>query len=165
MNVLGVQFDSKLTWGDQVSKSINKAKKTLHAIHLIKRYFTNDELKGLLTSNYYSVLYYNSEIWNLPSLNTNLKKKLLSASATAIKLCLSKLPPNTSYESIHRLAKRGTPTQMCQYKHAIQPYKLFNYTRCQKTGFLSTSNRTTMGEIISSRYLQSQIIRLDKTFW
>ena len=91
-------------------------------------FWINDELKGLLTSNYYSVLCYNSEIWNLPNLNTNLKKKLLSASANAIKICLSQLPPNTSYESIHSLAKRGTPTQMCHYKHAIQLHKLYNST-------------------------------------
>ena len=123
-----MQFESKLTWSDHVNKTINKAKKTYHGINLIKKYFTNDELKSLLTSNYYSVLYYNSEIWNLPSLNTNLKKKLLSASANAIKLCLSKLPQNTSYESIHSLAKRGTQTQMCLYKHAIQLHKLFNST-------------------------------------
>ena len=58
--------------------------------------------------------------------NNTLKKKLLSASANAIKICLSQLPTNTSYESIHRLAKRGTPTQMCHYKHAIQLFKLFN---------------------------------------
>ena len=56
INVLGVQFDSKLTWIDQVNKSINKARKTLHGINLIKKYFKPDELKGLLTSNFYSVL-------------------------------------------------------------------------------------------------------------
>ena len=44
------------------------------------------------------------------------------------KLCLSNLPPNTSFESMHCLAKRGTPTQMSNYKHAIQIYKLFNST-------------------------------------
>ena len=43
-------------------------------------------------------------------------------------LCLSCLPPNTSYESIHRLAKRGNPTQMSEYKHAIQLHKLYNST-------------------------------------
>ena len=80
-------------------------------------------------SNYYSVLYYNSEIWHLPTLKPNLKQKLLSASANAIKLCLTKLPPNTSFETIHSLAKRGTPTQMSTYKHALQLYKLFNSTQ------------------------------------
>ena len=49
MNVLGVQFDSKLSWKDQVNKQINKAKKAYHAINLIKYYFNKDELKGLLT--------------------------------------------------------------------------------------------------------------------
>ena len=44
----------------------------------------------------------------------------------AIKICLSQLPINTSYETIHRLAKRRTPTQMSTYKHALQLYKLFN---------------------------------------
>ena len=126
MNVLGVQFDSKLSWHDQISKSINKAKRTLHAINLIKKYFNADELKGLLTSNYYSVLYYNSEIWNLPTLCTQQKQKLLSASANALKTCLTRIPMNTSHETIHKLAKRANPTQMSNYKHAILLHKLHN---------------------------------------
>ena len=128
MNVLGVQFDSKLSWKDQVNRQINKAKKAYHAINLIKNYFNKVELKGLLTSNYFSVLYYNSEIWHLPTLSPQLKQKLLSASANAIKLCLTKLPLNTSFESIHTLADRATPTQMSTYKHAIQLYNLYNST-------------------------------------
>ena len=126
INVLGVQFDSKLSWKDQVNKTINKAKKAFHAISLIRKYFDKNEIKGLLTSNYFSVLYYNSEIWHLPTLSPHLKQKLLSASANAIKLCLTKLPQNTSFESIHNLAKRATPTQISSYKHAIQLYKLYN---------------------------------------
>ena len=125
INVLGVLFDSKLSWKDQVNKTINKAKRTYHAINLIKKYFTSNELKGLLTY-YFSVLYYNSEIWHLPTLSPLLKQKLMSASANAVKLCLTKLPINMSYEAIHNLAKRGTPTQMSMYKHAIQLNKLYN---------------------------------------
>ena len=128
INVLGVQFDSKLTWSEQVNKSINKSKKALHAVKPIQKYFTRDELKGLLTSNFYSVLHYNSEIWHLPTLNPHLKQKLLSASANALKVCLTQLPINTSFESIHRLAKRATPNQMSDYKHALQLHRLFNST-------------------------------------
>ena len=36
MNVLGVTFDSKMQWGDQVSLTIKKANTALHAIRLIK---------------------------------------------------------------------------------------------------------------------------------
>ena len=95
---------------------------------LIKKYFNKNEIKGLLTSNYYSVLYYNSEILDLPTLSPLLKQKLLSASANALKLSLTKLPQNTSFESIHRLAKRATPTQMSNYKLALQLHKLYNST-------------------------------------
>ena len=79
-----------------------------------------NELNDIITACYYSVLYYNADIWLIPSLSPALKQKLLSASAKAIKLCLTKLPQNTSFETIHRLAKRATPTQMSTYKHAIQ---------------------------------------------
>ena len=77
-------------------------------------------------SNYYSILYYNSEIWHLPTLSPRLKQTLLSASANALKLCLTTLPQNTSFESIHSLAKRSTPYQISTYKHALQLFKLFN---------------------------------------
>ena len=97
---------------------------SLHAINLIKKYFTPDERKGLLVSNYYSILY--SEIWHLHTLNPHLKQKLLLASVNALMLCQSPLPPHTSFKSIHRLAKRATPIQMSSYKHALQLYKLFN---------------------------------------
>ena len=71
--------------------------------------------RGLLASIYYSVLYYNSEIWHLPTLGPQLKQKLLAASANALRLWTSKLPLNTSYNAIHSLAKRATPTQMSNY--------------------------------------------------
>ena len=52
MNVLGVSFDSKLQWHSQVSNTVKKAKKALHAIYLIKKYFTSKELLNIITSNY-----------------------------------------------------------------------------------------------------------------
>ena len=69
MKVLCVMFDNKLEWTNQVGKTIWKAKKSFHALKLIKPFFTNHELKQLITSNYYSVLYHKSEIWHIPTLN------------------------------------------------------------------------------------------------
>ena len=86
MNVLGVCFDSKLSWAKHVSNTINKANTALHAIRLIKKHFNGDEIIKLLTSNFYSVLFYNSEIWHIPTLKPEIKQMLLSASAKALKL-------------------------------------------------------------------------------
>ena len=66
INVLGVIFDSKLQWHAQVENAIKKSDKAKYAISLIKRYFSRNELNCLLTSNYYSILYYNSDIIRKP---------------------------------------------------------------------------------------------------
>ena len=126
MNILGVQFDSKLTWTEQINKTINKYKKALHAIRIIRKYFNKQELLNLLTSNYFSILYYNSKIWHLSTLKQDLKQKLLSASANALKLCSSLNDPNVSFERIHTINKRATPIKMSMYKLAIQLFKLHN---------------------------------------
>ena len=57
MNVLGVIFDSKLTWDSHISSAIAKAKKSLFALRLLKRYFNGNEMRTLLDSNFYSILY------------------------------------------------------------------------------------------------------------
>ena len=83
MNVLGVIFDSKLNWAKHVANQINKANRALHAIKMIRKYFTKDEILQLLTSNFYSILYYNYEVWHIPNLKPQLKQLILSASAIA----------------------------------------------------------------------------------
>ena len=75
INILGVTFDSKLQWGEQVAAACNKATKVINALRLIRRFFTKLELLQLITANVFSVLYYNSEIWHIPSLKMNLKRK------------------------------------------------------------------------------------------
>ena len=71
----------------KVSKAITKAKRALHAIKLMGTYFTKGELYKLLTSNFYSMLYYNSKIWLIPTLNQCLEPQMLSASVYALKMC------------------------------------------------------------------------------
>ena len=126
MNVLGVLFDSKLSWSDHISLTISKTKKTICALRLISKYFTPKQLLQIVTSNVYSVLFYNSEIWHIPSLKSNLKQKLLSTSALALKMCLKNNDPMISFERLHQIAKRATPEKMMLYKHAILLYKMYN---------------------------------------
>ena len=129
INILGVQFDSKLSWGQHISNTINKAKRTLNGIRLIRRYFDKNEMKQLLTSNFFSILYYNADIWLIPSLHQNLKRQLLSCSAQAVKLLGNWNDMQISYEQLHKINGRGTPHQMMKYKHSLLLHKLYNSTR------------------------------------
>ena len=80
----------------------------------------------IITSNYYSVLYYNSEIWHINSLKTNLKQILLSSSAKAIKTCVKYSTNDVSFIHMHKIHHRATPDQFLMYKHSISLYKLLN---------------------------------------
>jgi hypothetical protein len=82
----------------------------LHAVRLIKGYFTPMNLKNLITANFYSILYYNTEIWHLPTLNPILKNHFLAASATALKLYNPSYNKSMSYTTLHSINNRATPS-------------------------------------------------------
>ena len=124
MNVLGVTFDSRLNWNDHVAQTIKKTNSALHCIRQIKYYFNPNELLQIITSNVYSIMYYNSEIWNIPTLHHEAKQKLLSISANALKICTPTYHDRMSHLELHTLNKRATPDQMCVYKQAMVLYKL-----------------------------------------
>ena len=126
MNVLGVIFDSKLTLSNQVAQATQKAKKSLHAIKMIRKLLTKNEIKTLLTTKFYSILYFNSEIWHIQTLAPELKQILLSASATALKLSQLVTNQMQSFINVHTECERALPEQMMMYKHAKMLHKLYN---------------------------------------
>ena len=104
INVLGIIFDSKLQWGPQIASALKKSSKALNAIRLIKRFLDSNELLQLITSNFYSVLYFNSEVWHLNTLHHSLKNQLLSHSPKAIKICTRSSDVwMLSFENLHEL--------------------------------------------------------------
>ena len=144
MNVLGVTFDSKLNWSIQTANAINKANKSLFAIKAISKFFKKEEIKTLLTSNFYSTLYYNSEIWLSNLLDPNSKQMLLSASAKALRLTIPFSNRFISFEEIHKQCKQSTPKHLAQYKNALQLFKLFN-TNLHSRDWVDLTNQIITG--------------------
>ena len=134
MNVLGVLFDSKLNWSEHVSFSIKRSNRALCALRLIKRYLTPEIMHTLLLSNYYSILYYNSEIWLSSLLHNDSKQQLLSASANAIRSCMPVPNRNISFELVHKNLKFATPKQVGLFKLSILYTKHIVHNRKVKTG-------------------------------
>ena len=126
MNVLGVTFNSKLNWQEHISKTVVKSKKSLQAISIIKKHFDQNELKQIVTSNYYSILYYNSEIWHLPTLTRPTKQLLISASSAPLKICTHLYDLSMSFDTLHTITKRASPPQMMKYRLALQLNDLYN---------------------------------------
>ena len=156
MNVLGVIFDSKLNWNAHVANAICKAKKSLYALRMLRKFFNDQEMRLLLDSNFYSVLYYNSVLWLTPGLSAVLKQSLLSISANALRSCMLSFNSEISFENIHKKCKKCTPTQIMFYQTSLQLHKSINeiYNCC-------TSEHTTLlnNIVCTGRQLKFEITR------
>ena len=158
INILGVIFDSKLQWSEHISHAIKRATGALNAIRLIRNFFTKTELLQLITSNFYSILFYNSEIWQLPSIKASLKQKLLSISARALKVCNKINLDDVSFLNLHKLNGRSTPDQMMLYKLALSLFRVYN-TNYNSIEFTALN----FNQILTSRQTRFKTSRNNKT--
>jgi hypothetical protein len=77
------QTNSKLILCKQLNQAVISFNKIISATIIKRKYFTFVEPRNLLNSNYYSILFHNSEIQNSPSLKHQCKQTLLSAQGRA----------------------------------------------------------------------------------
>ena len=84
MNVLGVCFDSNLSWSTNIANTIKKANKALTAIKMIKKILHPTQIAAAFNFKciLHFKLYYNL---HLQILKLELKQQLESASALALK--------------------------------------------------------------------------------
>jgi predicted transcriptional regulator len=99
---------------------VRKSRSALQGLRILNKYFTTSERLTLITSFFYSRLYYGSQVWLIPSLKRALKSKLFSASGAALKL----LDKDMSFKDLHKKYNRATPTQFQKYTTAISLYDL-----------------------------------------
>ena len=142
--MLGVIFDSKLNWSIHVANSISKANKALFALRLIKKFFTDAEMRTLLDSNFYSILYYNAVIWLTPTLRSDLKHNLITASACALRSCLMNKGFYISFVNLHKIHNKCTPEQIMYYQMSLKLHKLLN----EHDNNLSFEHVTLMDQIV-----------------
>ena len=86
MKVLGVIFDTKLTWYEHISKTIVSANKVKQGLAIISKYFCVEEMLKLATANFYSRLYYAAKVWLISTIAAPLKKKLWQVSSRMLKI-------------------------------------------------------------------------------
>ena len=80
----------------------------------------------LIIANCYSILFYNADIWLIPSLTRQTKTMLMSASASPLKVCYRMYDRTISFERLHKLMKRPTPKVLMEQKHALILHKIYN---------------------------------------
>ena len=119
MKVLGVIFDTKLTWYEHISKTIVSANKVKQGLAIISKYFSDEEMLKLATANFYSRLYYASKVWLISTIAAPLKKKLWQVSSRMLKIVKKDWRGVYSYKELHKICKRATPQMWNDYVTAI----------------------------------------------
>ena len=95
-------------------------------MRLLTPFFNKSQLRTLLDSYFYSVLYYNCSIWLTPSLNHSCKHDLLATSALALRSCLMSNMSDVSFLNIHKTNNKCTPEQITMYQLALNLYSTLN---------------------------------------
>ena len=115
IKILGVTFDSKLTWEIQVEEACAKAKRNLHALKFLSRFFNSSELSKIATHCVFGALYYGCEIWLGQQTKRKSIQKLNTVSTTCLRICKKDWRRLFNREILHKEFKRATPTEMGHY--------------------------------------------------
>ena len=83
-----------------------------------------EERSTLITSLFYSKLYYGSEVWHLPERTACQNKMIKCASANALRIITNEITIFHTHSQIHAITGRALPDQMIKSKHALLLYKL-----------------------------------------
>jgi hypothetical protein len=115
MKVLGIIFDTSLSWAPQVNNAISKSNRTLHGLRLIRNHLTKEQAKQVLTSFYFAVLNYGLEIWFHKQLSSNLKQKIRSCHYRAIRLILGPNSKMMHRADIDIISQRAPPDELSDF--------------------------------------------------
>ena len=122
IKVLGLIFDTKLTWFAQAMSAIEKANRIKQGLRMVNRYFTKEEMVKLSTSLFYSRLYYGAKVWLHAGLSAIIKRKLWQASSRMLKIAQKDWNSVKSFQELHKESKRATPKMWSNYVHCCALY-------------------------------------------
>jgi hypothetical protein len=117
MSVLGIVFDRKLSWESHLSRAVNGCQRMKPALRVLKKKLSRKELLKVITTHYYSRLYYGSEVWFQP-LKKVLKDSISPVHYFPLRLALNDFNRLTSRKSINLKVNRAPPNELNEYKLA-----------------------------------------------
>ena len=117
MKILGLIFDNRLSWEAQVNQAVNKAKRILSGLKAIRGFLTDVEFKRVLTSHFYPVLLYASEVW-FPCSGYKSRARVTSVHYCALRVMVHDRFNNISRYKLNTMAERATPSEWASFATA-----------------------------------------------
>ena len=133
---------------------------SLYRRRKLNSYYINNEMRLLLDTYFYSMLYYNAVLWLTPYLCSTMRQALLSISANALRSCMLFDCPDMFFVRIHSICQKCTPAQIMSYQAAIHLFKVIN----KNFEYCTTEHALLLNNIICPpRQLKFEIFRSNHT--
>jgi len=117
LNVLGMTFDCQMSWETQLSRSIQSCQRLKPALRALKKKLSSKELIQVITSHYYSRLYYGAEVW-YPCLTKRLRDKISAVHHYPLRLVLNDFKRSLSRKTLAKRTNKANPDQLVNLKTA-----------------------------------------------
>lgn len=117
MRVLGIWFDKDLNWERHLQTVVANCRRIRPALRTLKKKLNTNELLQVVTSHYYSRLYYGCEVW-YNCLKQNLKNKIAAVHYFPLRLSLNDFRRSMSYKQLSTRCKRASPQELVDFRVA-----------------------------------------------
>jgi len=125
MNILGVTFDAQLNWNQQVDKVLDRAKRAMNGLRILQKSLRINKFVKILTSQFFSKIYYGSPVW-LSSLTVSNLKRIESIHYRALRLCYHDYKCQIARDIIDHDLCRANPSEWKNYTVASEMIRIFN---------------------------------------
>jgi hypothetical protein len=117
LKVLGIVFDHRLNWERQVQKCISGCQSMKPALRRLKTKLHHKEFKQVISSHYFSRLYYASEMW-FQCCSSKLKKRISTVHYYALRLLVNDYKCKLSRPTIDSKTERASPSELKDFRLA-----------------------------------------------
>jgi len=120
--VLGVKFQPDLSWDTHIRETIFRLRFIIKKLRFVKKYLTLPEMIQIVTSHFYSVLYYAAPVWLTSNTKSTHWKLLNSIHYRAMRVVIGDFYNQIWRSNVDTIGQRSTPYQWmlyCNTKMAI----------------------------------------------
>jgi hypothetical protein len=115
MKALGVIFDNNLSWQAHVESNIKAASWKLAVLRKIRNKFTFKQFTQILTSQFFSKLYYCSQVWLTSATKRKLWNSINSIHYRAVRVAVHDHKQRINREKLDLKCSRASPKQWSKY--------------------------------------------------
>jgi len=125
MKVLGVQFDSRMKWSNQIDQALIKGRRLCSGLKFIRQKLTRYQFLKVMTCQFYSSVYYGCETWLNNTTSFNDLRKLNSLHYRALRIATRDFKRTNRRSELDTLG-RARPSVWTKYLTASRVIKTAN---------------------------------------